>query len=401
VPLLTRLVRSLLASESVPFKRLAGIGIGVPGIIDSASGTILAVSNMKLTGVSLAGALKKELRVPVAIENDVKAGLLGEHWLGAAQGCANAVGLFIGTGIGGAIILENQLLTGFHHPTGEFGHAIVALDGPVCGCGSRGCLEALAGRWAIERDIKDALRAGEKSAITDICGKNPPSIKSRALAEALKAGDPLVTKVLKRASKAIGLSCISIQRTIDPEVIVLGGGVIEACGDFIFPIVRKTAAADRLLPEKFACRVVLSRLGDEAIIFGAVALIKRRLGLTLTDEACPFVRLMKNGEISAECRLFDQDIYIRADGRIKKRELKEVPEGATHEIDLAEVQKICKKKPGILIIGAGHKRTLQITAGAHAYLRNRGIRSVSLSTPEAIELYNEKRSNRAILIHTA
>ena len=268
------LLEELHYATNLSKKNLAGVGVGIPGIIDTVKGRVLRTPNMRISGVYLQKKLEIELKVRCSLGNDVNVGMLGEKWLGAAKKAKNVVGIFIGTGIGAGIIIDNALVTGSHGAAAELGHMIIREDGPQCSCGNNGCLEALVGRWAIERDIREAIKKNEKTVITQLLDKKTAPIKSQILRKAIKKQDKLTMKILTIAAKNLGVACISIRHIFDPEMIVLGGGVMEACGDFILPIVKKTAQKDIFFSGIGKCEIVPSKLGDDAIVLGAIALVK-------------------------------------------------------------------------------------------------------------------------------
>ncbi len=266
------LLNDILDSGDIRKKGLIGVGIGIPGIVDSDKGKIIRTPNMELSGTKFRDLLEKKLKTNVFLGNDVNVGLLGEKWLGAAQKANNVVGLFLGTGVGGGIILDGRLITGTHYAAAELGHMLIQDEGALCTCGNHGCLEALIGRWAIERDIKKALAQGKRSIITKLSDGKMKTLKSKVLRKALNKKDPLVTKIMTEASRHLGRACVTIRHIFDPEIIVLGGGVIEACGDFMLPIVKKIASKDRLFAKINPCAIASSQLGDDAIILGGAAL---------------------------------------------------------------------------------------------------------------------------------
>lgn len=270
-------VEDLLFQAGVEAEELAGVGLAVPGICDVAAGRVAFTPNMNLTGVDVAPWLEKRVRVPVALGNDVNLGTLGEKWLGAARTAQSVVGIFVGTGIGGGIIFGDTLIEGHRGAAGEIGHIVMEIDGPLCGCGNRGCLEAIASRTAIERDIRAAVAGGRKSAVTELAVGDLAVIRSGMLRKALKKGDEVVMETLGRAAKYLGHACLTVRHLLDPEVIVLGGGVMESCGDFVMPIVEKIMDADALPGARGKARVVPSALGDDAVALGAVFEAKKRL----------------------------------------------------------------------------------------------------------------------------
>ena len=266
-------IEDVLAAQKVKPKHLAAIGLAIPGIVDSDRGRVVLTPNMNLTGAQVVAPLRKRFGAPVALGNDVSLGTLGEQWLGAANGVPSAAGIFWGTGIGGGLIQDGRLVRGSREAAGEVGHIVMEVGGPECGCGNRGCLEALAGRGAIERDIRRAIDEGRESVMADLL-KDKPVIKSKMLRRALAAGDELVTDIMTKAAGTVGHACVTVRNLLDPDVIVMGGGVIEACGDFALPIVRRIVAADAMAAGDRKERVVESRLGDDAVVLGAVALAR-------------------------------------------------------------------------------------------------------------------------------
>ncbi len=271
---IVRAVKDVIADAGIKARHLRAIGIGVPGLVDSRSGRVTAAPNVPLVGVPISAELERRFDAKVAIGNDVNLGVLGEQWQGVARGLSNVVGIFPGTGVGGGVIAGGKLLLGAHGAAAELGHIVLDAEGPKCGCGAFGCLEAYASRTAMERDIRAGVKNREKSDIVALNGGRLDQIKSKVLARALRHRDPLVSKVMRGAAEKLGDGCVAIRHCFDPELIILGGGVIEACGDFILPIVKKRLEADRLFSKVGSCKVVRSRLGDDAVVLGAVALAR-------------------------------------------------------------------------------------------------------------------------------
>jgi glucokinase len=265
-------VDAAMLDADVKPRKLKALGVGVPGIVDAAGGRVVAAPNIPLAGAPISAFLERRFGVAVTLGNDVNIGVLGERWLGAGRGVDDMVGVFPGTGVGGGVVCGGRLLTGAHGAAAELGHIVLNPGGPLCGCGARGCLEAYSSRRAIERDLREGARGGRPTQIVELNGGRLDVIKSRVLAEALRLGDPLVTDVMRAAAERLGDGCTAIRHCFDPKLIVLGGGLVEACGDFILPIVRARLAEDPLFSRVGDCRVKLSELGDDAVILGAVAL---------------------------------------------------------------------------------------------------------------------------------
>jgi len=271
-------IESALKKADLKAKHLKGIGLAVPGVIDDEAGTVLVAPNVPLAGMNLVRPLKERFDTDVAMGNDVDLGTLGEAWLGAGRGAHSVVGVFPGTGVGGGLVLNGKLWRGAHGFAGEIGHMIVdhrAVDDDRWL--TPGSVESLASRTAIEREIRDAVAAGEKTALHDILDGDLSLIKSGALAKALDREDPLVTRVIRDASHVLAAACLSLRRILDPQVIVIGGGVAEACGDFILPVIDQIMSRDPINPRADS-NVKLSELGDDAVLLGAVALAQTAQG---------------------------------------------------------------------------------------------------------------------------
>ena len=268
------LIRDAIRESGRKPRRLKALGVGVPGLVDAKTGSVLAAPNVNLAGYPIAAELGRLFGVEIAIGNDVNLGVLGESWRGAGRGVEDFVGIFPGTGVGGGVISGGRLLTGAHGAAAELGHIVLDPKGPLCGCGARGCLEAYASRTAIERDIRAGVKAGERSGIAELNGGSLDVIKSKVLAKALKRRDPLVTRVMAAAAERLGEGCVAARHCLDPELFVFGGGLIEACGSFLLPLIRRRVAKDPLFKKVGPCRIVPAALGDEAVVLGAAALAR-------------------------------------------------------------------------------------------------------------------------------
>jgi len=275
------LVERAAADAGVKVRALGGVSIGAPGSIDVARGVVTDAPNLGWRNVKLAAELKSRLGVPVVVDNDVNVGVVGEHALGAGERVSELVGVFVGTGIGGGIICGGELYEGGHGWAGEIGHTVLLADGPVCGCGHRGCAEALASRTAMERDVRDAVKAGRPSVVTSIMKeRNKDRMTSSVIQAALDQNDSVMKDVIKRAEDYLGILVANIVNVLDPERVVIGGGIAGRLGeDFVGPI-RKTAAKYFLHPEAIKrIKIVKGTLGDDAGALGAAVLARKRLGL--------------------------------------------------------------------------------------------------------------------------
>ena len=275
---IARCIREAIDGTELKPSQIRAIGIGSPGPLDPETGVIIFAPNLGWSNVQLKAKLEANLNIPTFVDNDVNVGTLGEYAFGAGQEVKNLVGIFVGTGIGGGIILDGKLYHGVNKTAGEVGHMIVEAAGPRCGCGNFGCLEAVASRTAITRELQKAiLKKGQKSKITKLNGGKLDQIRSQAIAKAVKRGDKPTIKVVRRAGKYLGISVASIVHFLNPEMVVLGGGVIEAMGDSLLDPIRQAAVKYALPATMDGVQIVEATLGDNAGVIGASVLARQRL----------------------------------------------------------------------------------------------------------------------------
>jgi glucokinase len=254
---------------------IATVGIGAPGPIDFDTGYIIETANLKFKNFPLGPRLAEEFNCPALVENDVNAGLYGEFKAGAARGASEVLGVFVGTGIGGGLVLNGALYRGFSKGGGEVGHIIVQAGGPRCGCGNRGCLEAIASRTAISRDIRNGSKRGGRSAKS--MAKQDGLLSGKELKAAYDSGDEVVRKTIHRAAKSIGIGIGSVLNLLGAELVVLGGGVIEAFGDVFVDRIERAARDIAFDVNVRNAKIVRAELGDDAGVIGAAMLARESL----------------------------------------------------------------------------------------------------------------------------
>lgn len=257
---------------------LSGVGVGAAGAVDIVKGVVVSAPNLGWSDAPVTRALSRKLGVDVHLDNDVHVALIGEHALGAARGAKNAVAIWVGTGIGGGILVDGRLHYGSRGSAGEIGHMVIQVDGPICGCGRRGCAESLASRTAMERDVRALSEAGQRSAalrIMDEIGKT--RMTSSVIQKAIDETDPIVLQVLARAQKAIGVLVSNLVNVLDPELVVIGGGIAERLGDlFVGPIRQFAYEGFIRQSDRETVRIVTSTLGDRAGALGAAFMARDR-----------------------------------------------------------------------------------------------------------------------------
>ena len=255
-----------------------GVGVGVAGQVTAATGAVHFAPNLRWHRVPLQAELAERLRLPVRVVNDVRAATFGEWTFGAGRGSQDLVCLFLGTGIGGGIVSGGRLLAGSSNSAGELGHQTVELNGPVCTCGNRGCLEALAGGWAIERDARQAASAQPLSAraLLERSGDDPGKITARMVIEAYHEGDQLAGRIVSRALAALEAALVSMVNGFNPERILFGGGIMAGLHEEILNLESKVKK--RALGIATAnLRFLPGELLNDAPTVGAAAFVLREM----------------------------------------------------------------------------------------------------------------------------
>ena len=273
---IARCVIDAIDECDLSLKQVRAIGIGAPGAVDPEHGEVIFAPNLGWKDVALVKELEKRLDVPVFLENDCKACMLGVYEVELKAKPRHALGIFIGTGIGGGIIINGELYGGVNHTAGELGHMVIDVNGPKCGCGNKGCFEVFASRLALFRAIQAAIKDGQKSILTDMLGDDLKDLRSGHIRKAINRGDKVVEKIVEAAAEYTGLAVGNLINLLNPEVVVLGGGVIEALNDEMMPTIIKTAK-EHVMPGTFRnVSIIASKLGDNAGITGAAVLAREK-----------------------------------------------------------------------------------------------------------------------------
>ena len=268
---LAKTIRRAIEDAGRDLADVAAIGVACPSPVDARRGIVLEAVNLGWRDLPLAEELEQMLGVPVAVLNDVDAGLYAECRFGVAQDAKQVLGIFPGTGIGGALVTDGRVFTGPSISCVEVGHLRVQPDGPRCGCGNCGCLETVAGRLAIAAEAARAAYRGEAPHLLETAGTDLDRIRSGALAAAIREGDQAVERIVRRAAAWLGVALASLVHLFAPDIVVLGGGLVEAMPDLYLEEVR-TAAETHVMPayrNRFEVRV--AALGDDASVRGAAA----------------------------------------------------------------------------------------------------------------------------------
>lgn len=264
----------LLEQTQVDLSEIQSIGVGSAGQIDRENGVIIGALNLDCYNLDLKRILEEKFKIPTFVGNDVEVAALGEQKFGAGRNCNDFVCVFVGTGIGSAIVKDGKLMRGATGTAGELGHIIVDLNGRPCACGAHGCLEAYASRTAIETRIDGALKKGRKSCISEYL-EDCKAITSSMIRKAIEREDELVLQCVTEASEYLSAGLASVINLINPERIILGGGLIEAVDYFYQSTIKKARAKCLPVPaEKIEFRK--TELGDFSGVVGAAFLGKKK-----------------------------------------------------------------------------------------------------------------------------
>jgi glucokinase len=265
--------------ENTPRAKLSGVGLACPGPVNAVTGTVRELVNLGWHNVPLAQMFSRTAGgVPVVTINDVDAGTFGEYRFGAGRGGRCVVGIFPGTGVGGGCVLHGQLLTGAEWSAMEIGHLPVMPRGPLCGCGQRGCLEALSSRIAISQSAAAAAFRGQAPHLMAEVGTDLQNIRSRALAKAIAAGDEAIEVIVRDAARWIGVGVAIMTNLLAPDIVVLGGGLVEAMPQIYKEEVESMARKRTMRTYQKSFRITVAKLGDNAAIMGAAAWAEQAFG---------------------------------------------------------------------------------------------------------------------------
>lgn len=275
---LFQITGQLLGTEEIDRSAICAIGVAAPGPIDSRSGVVTAPPNLPgWDNVPLANLIHAEFGLPAYLENDANSAALGEHRFGSGQGCRHMVYVTASTGIGGGFILDGKLYTGATGGAAEVGHMTIVPYGPLCGCGNRGCLEALSSGTAIAREARRHMERGVSTLIAELADGDPERVTAKLVAEAAERGDPEANRILTQAMNYLGVGMANLVNLLNPELLVIGGG-LSKMGDRLFEPVRQAIDLRAFASAAEAVEIRRAQLGDDVGLLGAAAVAISRYG---------------------------------------------------------------------------------------------------------------------------
>lgn len=267
-------IKDLMKETNTTAKDIDGIGFDFPGQVDYKTGVVKLAPNIPgWVNVPIAQMIEEEFHIPTRIDNDVRCAALGEMKFGAGQGCENFVCITVGTGIGSGLVINGQLVRGASNAAGEIGHIKLQIkDGLICGCGDTGCLEAYASGPSIVAMAQDYIKGGKSTKFREMAAAEGGEITPYMVAKAAEAGDPVAKRIFEIVGEYIGIGLTSVINLLNPEKVIIGGGVAEA-GDLLLDPIRKTIKERAMVVAGSAVEIVPAQLGNSAGVIGASMLI--------------------------------------------------------------------------------------------------------------------------------
>ena len=264
-------VDEIIKESGIKKSDVRAIAAGAPGVINQETGIVLFSPNLPWRDYDIKTPIEKAFGVPFYIGNDVNVGVLGEYKFGAGQGYSNIVGFFVGTGMGGGLVLDGRLYTGHLFKGAELGHMILEPEGPLCNCGQRGCLESLSSKQGIAAYIARQAKRGRESMMADKIENGV--FRSKFLKKALAAEDTVTIEAVDRACHYLAIATGSMINTFSPDLVIYGGGVIEACGDIFLEKILKEVDRYAMPSIRSTVDIKNAALGDDSVLYGALSMI--------------------------------------------------------------------------------------------------------------------------------
>lgn len=267
-------IRDLMKETNTDTKEIEGIGFDFPGQVDYKTGVVKLAPNIPgWVNVPIAQMIEEEFNIPTRIDNDVRCAALGELKFGAGKGCENFVCITVGTGIGSGLVINGQLVRGAANAAGEIGHIKLQMNGgPICGCGDTGCLEAFASGPSIVAMAQEYLKGGKSTKFREMAGADG-EITPYIVAKAAEAGDPVAKRIFEIVGTYIGMGLVSVINLLNPEKVIIGGGV-AAAGDLLLAPIRKTVKERAMVVAGNSVEIVPAQLGNSAGVIGASMLVE-------------------------------------------------------------------------------------------------------------------------------
>ena len=268
-------IKDLMKETNTTPSDIEGIGFDFPGQVDCKTGVVKLAPNIPgWVNVPIAQMIEDEFHIPTRIDNDVRCAALGELKFGAGRGCENFICITVGTGIGSGIVINGKVVRGATNAAGELGHIKLQMNGgPICGCGDTGCLEAFASGPAIVAMAQEYIKGGKSTKFREMAAVEGGEITPYMVAKAAEEGDPVAKRIFEIVGEYIGIGLTSVINLLNPERVIIGGGVAES-GELLLGPIRKTIKERAMVVAGNAVEIVPAQLGNSAGVIGASMLIE-------------------------------------------------------------------------------------------------------------------------------
>lgn len=268
-------IKDLMKETNTTPSDIEGIGFDFPGQVDCKTGVVKLAPNIPgWVNVPIAQMIEDEFHIPTRIDNDVRCAALGELKFGAGRGCENFICITVGTGIGSGIVINGKVVRGATNAAGELGHIKLQMNGgPICGCGDTGCLEAFASGPAIVAMAQDYIKGGKSTKFREMAAVEGGEITPYMVAKAAEEGDPVAKRIFEIVGEYIGIGLTSVINLLNPERVIIGGGVAES-GELLLGPIKKTIKERAMVVAGNAVEIVPAQLGNSAGVIGASMLIE-------------------------------------------------------------------------------------------------------------------------------
>jgi len=271
--ILNRLMEILRdARAHAPHEPILGLGLGVPGLVDVSTGTLLFAPNLRWTDVPLCQLLEGQFDFPTYVDNEANMAALGESYFGAARDSDFVLYVSSGVGLGGGIVLDRRVLPGVAGLAGEVGHMTMDPNGPRCNCGNSGCWETFVSQWAVFRRVREAIAAGQNSSLAETTGGDLDRLTVPHIVEAARAGDAVARAALEQTGRYLGIGLANLINALNPQRVVFGG-ILSLAHEFLLPVIDVVVKERALRWARETAEIVIAAYGADACVMGGVATV--------------------------------------------------------------------------------------------------------------------------------
>jgi glucokinase len=268
------LIHQLLAKQNITIEQIRSIGVGVPGTANKESGMVEYANNLGFYDVPFVSLLKEHFNTKICFDNDGNAAVWGEYLAGCGKGYHSLIAITLGTGVGGGIVINDELYTGSNYAAAEIGHHVICMDGVPCNCGRNGCFEAYASATALVEQTRAAMELNKESYLWELCERDITKVEGKILFQAVAKGDKTAAMVLEQFIKYLSVGVTNLINIFQPDILCIGGGISKAGNIFIEPLIERVNQEIYTRNSSKQTKIVIAALDNDAGIIGAAHLVK-------------------------------------------------------------------------------------------------------------------------------